>query len=265
MQRSSRTVFMPCPSLRPRPTCIILRRIASMERLTMEGSPRRRLAPDRVLARAVLPPRPGEPLSRKRWLLSLTRGHGPGKRQVPKLCVYPWSDELTIQVLLQPKKTHAAQEQYVCVTCGRTDSPEWRKVCDLCPCSHNTCSDNFVPFRSSGLHSRYRIPRSSPSSFVLLCDPTFKTDPQSVSPPRPSRPRRLLICNPGWTDIGAPGSKDPLQCVRPALGQTQHQAQDRRIWCSNRGWRRVDVLCGSGGTQEAGMARQRTARVGRRG
>ncbi|QRV87942.1 White collar 2 protein [Ceratobasidium sp. AG-Ba] len=27
----------------------------------------------------------------------------------------------------KPKKAHAAQEQYVCVTCGRTDSPEWRK------------------------------------------------------------------------------------------------------------------------------------------
>lgn len=25
------------------------------------------------------------------------------------------------------RKTHGA-EQYVCVTCGRTDSPEWRKV-----------------------------------------------------------------------------------------------------------------------------------------
>lgn len=25
------------------------------------------------------------------------------------------------------KKTHVS-EQYVCITCGRTDSPEWRKV-----------------------------------------------------------------------------------------------------------------------------------------
>ena len=25
------------------------------------------------------------------------------------------------------KKTHPS-EQYICVTCGRTDSPEWRKV-----------------------------------------------------------------------------------------------------------------------------------------
>ncbi|CAE6354893.1 unnamed protein product [Rhizoctonia solani] len=39
----------------------------------------------------------------------------------------------------KPKKAHAAQEQYVCVTCGRTDSPEWRKgplgaktLCNAC-------------------------------------------------------------------------------------------------------------------------------------
>ncbi|KAF8605385.1 hypothetical protein BDV93DRAFT_554755 [Ceratobasidium sp. AG-I] len=47
--------------------------------------------------------------------------------------------KLTIRILLQPKKTHATQEQYVCVTCGRTDSPEWRKgplgaktLCNAC-------------------------------------------------------------------------------------------------------------------------------------
>jgi hypothetical protein len=28
---------------------------------------------------------------------------------------------------IQLKKSHSA-EQYVCITCGRTDSPEWRKV-----------------------------------------------------------------------------------------------------------------------------------------
>lgn len=32
--------------------------------------------------------------------------------------------------MIQIRKMHAA-EQYVCVTCGRTDSPEWRKVCRL--------------------------------------------------------------------------------------------------------------------------------------
>ncbi|KAG8696639.1 blue light receptor [Ceratobasidium sp. 394] len=39
----------------------------------------------------------------------------------------------------KPKKAHSAQEQYVCVTCGRTDSPEWRKgplgaktLCNAC-------------------------------------------------------------------------------------------------------------------------------------
>ncbi|QRW02119.1 GATA type zinc finger [Ceratobasidium sp. AG-Ba] len=39
----------------------------------------------------------------------------------------------------KPKKAHTAQEQYVCVTCGRTDSPEWRKgplgaktLCNAC-------------------------------------------------------------------------------------------------------------------------------------
>ncbi|CAE6412474.1 unnamed protein product [Rhizoctonia solani] len=39
----------------------------------------------------------------------------------------------------KPKKVHPAQEQYVCVTCGRTDSPEWRKgplgaktLCNAC-------------------------------------------------------------------------------------------------------------------------------------
>ncbi|CAE7057176.1 unnamed protein product [Rhizoctonia solani] len=39
----------------------------------------------------------------------------------------------------KPKKVHSTQEQYVCVTCGRTDSPEWRKgplgaktLCNAC-------------------------------------------------------------------------------------------------------------------------------------
>ncbi|EUC66349.1 PAS fold protein [Rhizoctonia solani AG-3 Rhs1AP] len=39
----------------------------------------------------------------------------------------------------KPKKAHPTQEQYVCVTCGRTDSPEWRKgplgaktLCNAC-------------------------------------------------------------------------------------------------------------------------------------
>ncbi|KAH7343338.1 hypothetical protein B0J17DRAFT_625058 [Rhizoctonia solani] len=39
----------------------------------------------------------------------------------------------------KPKKAHSTQEQYVCVTCGRTDSPEWRKgplgaktLCNAC-------------------------------------------------------------------------------------------------------------------------------------
>jgi hypothetical protein len=40
------------------------------------------------------------------------------------------SDEHLTLSATQIRKMHAA-EQYVCVTCGRTDSPEWRKVCRL--------------------------------------------------------------------------------------------------------------------------------------
>jgi hypothetical protein len=50
-----------------------------------------------------------------------------------KVCItfeQVYSDELLALSVTQIRKMHAA-EQYVCVTCGRTDSPEWRKVCPL--------------------------------------------------------------------------------------------------------------------------------------
>jgi hypothetical protein len=50
-----------------------------------------------------------------------------------KVCIaigWVCSDEHLTLSATQIRKMHAA-EQYVCVTCGRTDSPEWRKVCRL--------------------------------------------------------------------------------------------------------------------------------------
>lgn len=160
--------------------CTILhRQIGSVETHTTRCFPLDRIAPVRVLVRAVPLTQPGEPLSRKRWLLSPPRAHGPGKRQAPPFlpCVsrFRWGSKLTIRTCLQPKKTHAAQEQYVCVTCGRTDSPEWRKVRLSCSYPRNTCSDN-CRWSSAFVCLLHRFPTARISvtrlSFVLLFDST---------------------------------------------------------------------------------------------
>jgi GATA zinc finger len=51
---------------------------------------------------------------------------GPKKKKVRTL-PFPVLNSVDWQGLKQLKKVHGS-EKYVCVTCGRTDSPEWRKV-----------------------------------------------------------------------------------------------------------------------------------------